>query len=117
MSDQNNNDGTPRRSEKTEILTRRRLKRPPLYRVIFHNDDYTTRDFVVMALMRYFHKTHSEANTLMLNIHTQGKGIAGLYPYDIAATKRVQVESLAREHEMPLRLTVEADDGGREEDE
>ena len=117
MSDDKKNGGEPRRHEKTEIMTRRRLKRPPLYRVIFHNDDYTTRDFVVMALMRYFHKSHSEANTLMLNIHTQGKGIAGLYPYDIAATKRVQVESLAREHEMPLRLTVEPEDGGREEDE
>ncbi len=106
----------PDRREDTQVVTRRRLKRPPLYRVFFHNDDYTTRDFVVMALMRYFHKTHSEATTLMLQVHTQGKGIAGIYPYDIAHTKRAQVESLAREHEMPLKLSVESDSSGSEED-
>lgn len=70
-----------------------------------------------MTLMRYFHKTHSESTTLMLQIHTQGKGIAGIYPFDIATTKQTQVESLAREYEMPLRLTVEPEDGGKEEDE
>lgn len=106
-----------RRDEQTKLLTRRRLKRPPLYRVVFHNDDYTTRDFVVMALMRYFHKSHAEASTLMLHIHTKGKGIAGLYPHDIARTKKSQVESLARQYDMPLKLTVEPDDDGREEDE
>ena len=84
---------------------------------MFHNDDYTTRDFVVMALIQYFHKTHTEAATLMLKIHTQGQGIAGLYPYDIATTKKAQVEGLARQHEMPLRLTVEPEDDGQEEDE
>jgi len=117
VSDRKNKDRQPRREEKTEVLTRRRLKRPPLYRVVFHNDDYTTRDFVVMTLMRYFHMTHSESTTLMLQIHTQGKGIAGIYPFDIATTKRTQVESLAREYEMPLRLSVEPEDGGKEEDE
>ena len=102
--------------ESTDVLTRKRLKRPPMYRVLFHNDDYTTRDFVVMVLMRYFHKTHSESTTLMLQIHTQGKGIAGLYPKDIAESKKIQVEGLAREYEMPLKLTVEKEDSGREED-
>ena len=106
-----------RRDEQTQVLTRRRTKRPPLYRVIFHNDDYTTRDFVVMVLMRYFHKSHSEASTLMLHIHTKGKGIAGIYPYDIARSKQQQVEGLARQYEMPLKLTVEPEDGGRQEDE
>ena len=101
----------------TQTLTRQRLKRPPLYRVIFHNDDYTTQDFVVMALMRYFHKTHTEASTLMRQVHTQGKGIAGLYPLDIARTKQMQVESEARKYDMPLKLTIEADDDGQEEDE
>lgn len=102
----------------SDVLTKKRLKRPPLYRVIFHNDDYTTRDFVVMVLMRYFHKSHAEATSVMLHVHTKGKGIAGIYPYDIAATKVAQVEQLARQHEMPLRLSLEPeDDGGREEDE
>ena len=104
------------RKEGTEVLTRKRLKRPAMFRVIFHNDDYTTRDFVVMVLMRYFHKSHSESTTLMLQIHTQGKGIAGLYPRDIAESKKMQVETLAREYEMPLKLTLEPEDDGREED-
>ena len=103
------------RQESTEVLTRKRLKRPSMYRVIFHNDDYTTRDFVVMVLMRYFHKSHSESTTLMLQIHTQGKGIAGIYPKDIAESKKMQVESLAREYEMPLKLTLEPEDSGKEE--
>lgn len=110
-------DDDPRRDEKTEVLTRRRLKRPPMYRVVFHNDDYTTRDFVVMVLMRYFHKSHAEASSIMLHVHTRGRGIAGIYPYDAAASKVAQVERLARQHEMPLRLTIEPEDGGREEDE
>ncbi|MCA9540802.1 MAG: ATP-dependent Clp protease adaptor ClpS [Myxococcales bacterium] len=107
----------PRHKEQSDLKTRRRLERPPLYRVVFHNDDYTTRDFVVMVLMRYFHKSHSEASTLMLHIHTKGKGIAGIYPYDIARSKQQQVEGLARQYEMPLKLTVEPEDGGRQEDE
>jgi ATP-dependent Clp protease adaptor protein ClpS len=117
VGNHNDNDQRTDRQGQTQTLTRRRLKRPPLYRVIFHNDDYTTRDFVVMALMRYFHKTHTEAATLMMQIHTQGKGIAGLYPYDIARTKQMQVEAEARQHEMPLKLTIEADDDGQEENE
>ena len=117
MSNRRDDDRRPDRQGQTETITRRRLKRPPLYRVLFHNDDYTTRDFVVMALMRYFHKSHTEATTLMLQIHTQGKGIGGIYPLDIARTKQMQVESEARQHEMPLKLTIEADDDGQEEDE
>ncbi len=101
--------------ESTDVLVRKRLKRPKMFRVIFHNDDYTTRDFVVMVLMQYFHKSHSESTTLMLQIHTQGKGIAGIYPRDIAESKKMQVESLAREYEMPLRLTLETEDDGKEE--
>ncbi len=107
----------PRSDEATDLKTRRRVKRPPMYRVIFHNDDYTTRDFVIMALMRYFHKGHAEATTLMLQIHTKGLGVAGVYTYDLATTKKAQVEAEARKQKMPLRLTVEAEDGGGEEDE
>lgn len=104
-----------RLDEDTQILTRKRLKRPPLYRVIFHNDDYTTRDFVVMVLQRYFHKARAEATSIMLHIHTRGKGIAGVYPYDLAATKIAQVEQLAQQNQMPLRLTMEPESGGEEE--
>lgn len=102
----------PKNTEDTQVLTRKKLTRPPLYRVVFHNDDYTTREFVVLVLMRYFHKSHAEASSIMLHIHTQGRGIAGIYPYDIAATKIAQVEQLASKHQMPLRLTMEPDEGG-----
>ena len=102
----------------TGVITKRRVKRPPLYRVIFHNDDYTTRDFVVMVLMRYFHKTHPEATRLMLDIHHKGQGVAGIYPHDIAKSKILQVERLARQNEMPLKLTLEPDsNSGGEGDE
>lgn len=107
----------PVRERETDVITRRRTKRPPLYRVVFHNDDYTTRDFVVMVLMRFFHKSHSEATSIMLHVHTRGKGIAGVYPYDIARTKVAMVEKLARDHEMPLKLSIEPDDAGGEGDE
>ena len=114
MSDPDRRD--PGRREDTSVITRRRLRRPPLYRVILHNDDYTTRDFVVMVLMRYFHKSHPEAQSLMLRIHTQGLGIAGIYPFDIARTKKAEVEGLARQNEMPLKISVEPDSPGGEDE-
>lgn len=104
-----------RLDDDTDLLTRKRVKKPPLYRVVFHNDDYTTRDFVVMVLENYFHKSRAEATSVMLHIHTRGKGIAGIYPYDIAATKIAQVEQLAQQNQMPLRLTMEPESGGEEE--
>lgn len=115
MSDENDQKVGRDDQQATDLLTRPKLKRPRLYRVIFHNDDYTTRDFVVMVLMQYFHKSHSESTTLMLQIHTKGKGIAGIYPRDIAETKKMQVESLARQYEMPLKLSLEPEDDGKEE--
>ena len=96
--------------EKTEVLTRPKVKRPPLYRVIFHNDDYTTREFVVSVLQHFFHKSVSDATHLMLKIHHTGKGVAGVYPYDIAVTKVKQVETLSAQEEMPLRVSLEADE-------
>jgi len=110
--------GSPRHEEDRDVLTRRRVKRPPLYRVIFHNDDYTTRDFVVMVLMRYFHRDHASATRVMLHVHNNGFGVAGIYPFDIARSKVAQVEALARQQEMPLRLSMEPDDdsSGDEED-
>lgn len=104
-----------RRDEDTQILTKKRLKRPPMYQVLFHNDDYTTREFVVMVLTRFFHLSHAAASTVMLKVHTGGHGVAGVYPRDIAATKIAQVEQLAAAEQMPLRLTMEpvgGEDGG-----
>lgn len=100
----------PRDQEDTDLATKRKVQRPPLYKVILHNDDYTTRDFVVLVLMRYFHRGHAEATRIMLHIHNTGMGIAGIYPHDIARSKVDQVEKLARQHEMPLRLSIEPED-------
>jgi ATP-dependent Clp protease adaptor protein ClpS len=84
-----------------------KLKEPEDFRVILLNDHYTTMDFVVEILMLIFHKTQEDANRIMLDIHRQGRGIVGVYPWDIAQTKADQVHILAREHEFPLRCIVE----------
>ncbi|MDA8137206.1 MAG: ATP-dependent Clp protease adaptor ClpS [Desulfobacteraceae bacterium] len=89
--------------ERSEVRT----QEPPMYRVILHNDDYTTRDFVVEVLVYVFHKSPEAAVTLMWQVHRQGTGLAGIYPRDVAETKVSTVTSLAREHGFPLRTTME----------
>jgi ATP-dependent Clp protease adaptor protein ClpS len=84
-----------------------KLKEPEEYRVILLNDHYTTMDFVVGILIAVFHKNTEDANRIMLDVHRKGKGIVGVYPWDIAATKTAQVHAAAREHEFPLRCIVE----------
>lgn len=80
---------------------------PRRFKVIFHNDDYTTQEFVVYVLMRFFHKSESEAQHIMLTVHHKGAAVAGVYTKDVAETKAQQVMDLAREHGMPLLLTTE----------
>ncbi|HET9158256.1 MAG TPA: ATP-dependent Clp protease adaptor ClpS [Myxococcaceae bacterium] len=94
----------------TESQSERKLKRPQLYKVLFHNDNYTTRDFVVAVLREVFHKSESDAVAIMLHVHNSGIGVAGVYTYDVARTKIDVVEALAREHEFPLRLTMEPEE-------
>jgi ATP-dependent Clp protease adaptor protein ClpS len=84
-----------------------RLKKPPLYKVLLHNDDYTTMEFVVFILEKVFQHTESDATRIMLQVHIQGKGVAGVYTYEIAETKAAQVEALARAREFPLLCTIE----------
>lgn len=86
-----------------------RLEEPPLYRVLLINDDYTTMEFVVAVLKHVFHKSEAEATRIMLNVHQQGAGVCGLYPYEIAETKVEAVEALARENGFPLKCTMERD--------
>ncbi len=86
---------------------REEVTEPPLYKVILHNDDYTTMDFVVMILETVFHKSHQEATVIMLNVHQHGRGIAGVYTRDIAETKATQVKNMARRNDYPLRCTFE----------
>ena len=94
----------------TETQSERKLKRPQLYKVLFHNDNYTTRDFVVAVLREVFHKSESDATAIMLHVHNTGIGVAGVYTFDVARTKIEVVEALARENEFPLRLTMEPEE-------
>jgi ATP-dependent Clp protease adaptor protein ClpS len=91
--------------EKTE----QRTKEPTLYKVLLHNDDYTTMDFVVQILETVFLKGPAEAFRIMMQVHTEGRGLCGLYPFDIAETKVATVHDLARDHGFPLRASFEAD--------
>lgn len=84
-----------------------KLQEPEQYRVVLLNDDYTTMDFVVAVLMMVFHKNETEAQRIMLDVHKKGRGVVGMYPWDIATTKAEQVHSLARQAEFPLRCVVE----------
>lgn len=83
------------------------LKKPQLYAVVLYNDDYTPMDFVVVVLQEYFKHNTESAVTIMLKIHHQGKGIAGIYPKDIAETKAEQVNTLARQSGFPLLADIE----------
>jgi len=78
-----------------------------MFRVVLHNDDYTTMEFVVEVLMTVFRKNLVESTRIMLDVHRKGTGQVGVYTYDVAATKVSQVHSLAREREFPLRCTME----------
>ena len=84
-----------------------RVERPQLYEVVLHNDDYTTQEFVVYVLMKFFQHDTATAQQIMLNVHTKGMGVAGVYPRDIAETKAAQVVRFARDNEMPLRCSVQ----------
>lgn len=84
-----------------------KLQEPEQYRVVLLNDDYTTMDFVVSVLMMVFHKNEMEAQRIMLDVHKKGRGVVGMYPWDIATTKAEQVHILARQAEFPLRCVVE----------
>jgi len=93
-----------------EIESEIEVREPPLYRVILHNDDYTTMEFVVEVLMTIFHKNRDEAEEIMWAVHEQGKAICGIYTFEIAQTKAEQVRILARRNAFPLLATIEADD-------
>jgi ATP-dependent Clp protease adaptor protein ClpS len=82
------------------------IREPERYDVVLHNDDFTTMEFVVMLLVTVFHKSESEANTIMLRVHNNGEGVAGTYTYDIAATKIKKSTDMARAEGFPLRLSM-----------
>src|SRR5262245_17035174 len=91
----------------TESRHEQKLQRPRLWRVLLHNDDYTTQEFVVWVLETIFHKPRGEAFSIMLSVHQSGIGLAGIYTRDVADTKVKATKQLATEHEFPLLVTME----------
>lgn len=93
----------------TDVLTETkvRLEKPKLFKVLLHNDDFTTMEFVVFVLEYVFKKSEAESVAIMLKVHNEGVGIAGVYPYDIAYMKSQKAMNLARAREYPLLVTVE----------
>ena len=93
--------------EEVATETREKLKQPPLYRVLLHNDDFTTMEFVVHVLEAVFQKAEAEAFRIMWAVHTQGVGVAGVYTYEVAEMKVEKVTHMARAAEYPLLCTLE----------
>ena len=91
----------------TEPHSEQKLERPRMWRVLLHNDDYTTQDFVVWVLESIFHKPRGEAFAIMMSVHRSGIGVAGVYTHDVAETKLKATRQLAEEHEFPLLVTME----------
>lgn len=97
----------PETEEKTAPETEEQIKEPPMFRVLLHNDDYTTMEFVVELLMHIFQKSIEDATRIMLNVHRNGKGVCGVYTYEVAETKVEMVHELARKRGFPLKSTME----------
>jgi ATP-dependent Clp protease adaptor protein ClpS len=97
----------PETEEEVVSETEQEVTEPPMYRVLLHNDDYTTMEFVVELLMYIFNKSLEEATRIMLNVHRNGKGVCGTYTYEVAETKVEMVHQLARERGFPLKSTME----------
>ena len=84
-----------------------KTKEPPLFKVVLHNDHYTTMDFVVEVLELVFHKSPAEAHRIMMSVHIQGRGLCGVYPHEIAETRVAVVHDMARQRGFPLKASVE----------
>lgn len=84
-----------------------RVKKPPLYKVVLLNDDYTPMEFVVQVLQTIFRMPHDKAVQIMLTVHTRGRAVAGVFTHEIAETKVAQVNEYARNHQHPLMCTLE----------
>ncbi len=96
------------------VLTQERvkIKRPDMYKIVLLNDDYTPREFVVWVLIKVFYKTEHESLRIMLDAHTKGKSMIGVYTHDVARTKVMQVDKLAEQNGHPLKCDLEVEQGG-----
>lgn len=100
--DEDDNDGTG-----VVLETRTRTKRPPLYKVMLLNDDYTPMEFVVHVLERFFGLNHAQSFEIMLTVHKKGLAVVGVFSFEVAETKVTQVMDFARRHQHPLQCTME----------
>ncbi len=100
----------PGNQRESSVSTKERIQtqEPPLYKVLLHNDDYTSMEFVVSILENIFQKSHTEATKIMLNVHHEGIGVAGIYTREVCETKVSIVHDLARKNNFPLRCSMEA---------
>ena len=106
MSEDNDNDND-QADGSTKLATKPKTKIPSLYRVLMMNDDYTPMEFVIEVLEKFFQKNREEATQIMLHVHQRGVGICGVYTYDLAETKAMQVMNYARKYEHPLQVQLE----------
>ncbi|EPR44108.1 ATP-dependent Clp protease adapter protein clpS [Desulfovibrio sp. X2] len=97
----------PQERHDTTTFVEDEVQEPRRYKVLLHNDDYTTMEFVVKVLKEVFHKTEAEATRIMLNVHNSGKGVCGVYTVEVAETKVTMVHNLARQAGYPLRSSME----------
>jgi len=99
--------GSPASDDELLLDERAKVDKPRRFVVVFHNDDYTTQEFVVHVLLSLFHKSATEATQIMLHVHHRGWGVAGTYHRDVAESKVAQTMAYAKAHGHPLRLTAE----------
>jgi ATP-dependent Clp protease adaptor protein ClpS len=97
----------PQSAELPVAESEEKTEEPPLFRVLLHNDDYTTMDFVVQVLQSVFNMPEDQAIQVMLNVHVKGIGVAGVYTYEVAEMKVAKTTAMAREQEFPLLCTIE----------
>ena len=107
MSEHDENTGHQGNHDLAVEEARPKLKQPPLYRVVLINDDYTPMEFVVDILQSVFGMERTRATQVMLEVHTKGKGVCGVYNFEIAETKVAQVMGIAKQHQHPLLCTME----------
>jgi ATP-dependent Clp protease adaptor protein ClpS len=105
----------PEHQDDLAVEERPVTQKPRRYNVVLHNDDYTTMEFVELVLMKFFHKSETEATQIMLHVHHKGFGIVGVFTRDVAESKAVQVMDFAKEHGHPLRCTAEPEGFGESE--
>lgn len=95
------------REEESGTATKQKVQPPRMYKVLMHNDDYTTMEFVILVLQKYFNKTHADAQDIMLAVHQRGFGVCGVYTYEVAESKVAKVIKFARDNGHPLRCSTE----------